>query len=359
MENYTFSEQTDMILTLGQCHGNAAAAANCYREKFPNRRAPNRKTFLRIETRLRENGTFKPNFINNCNVRSVRTPELEEDILEYVEENTTASTMDMARHFFTSKTTVWRALHEQQLYPYHCCEVQEVRPADYPLRLQYCQIMQHKIQIDEQFLEKVLFTDESTFSKDGIINLRNLHRWAEENPRFKKTSKSQWRFSLNVWAGIVGDVIIGPVFLPSRLDGQTYRRHLEELDDFLDDVPLNTRRSMWYMHDGAPAHSTQVVQQFLRERFPGRWIGRGVEAPISWPPRSPDLTPLDFYLWGRVKSLVYSVQITSVDQLRLRIVDSFDQLRTEINVLPRVRFNLIRRYQACIDGGGNVFEHLL
>ncbi|XP_071056865.1 uncharacterized protein, partial [Onthophagus taurus] len=62
MESYTFSEQTDMILTLGECHGNAVAATNRYREKFPNRRAPNRKTFLRTETRLRENGTFKPKF---------------------------------------------------------------------------------------------------------------------------------------------------------------------------------------------------------------------------------------------------------------------------------------------------------
>lgn len=359
MDNYTFSEQTDMILTLGECHGNAVAAANRYREKFPNRRAPNRKTFLRIETRLRENGTFKPNFSNNGKVRSVRTTELEEDILDYVQENPTASTLDMARHFLTSKTTIWRVLHEQQLYPYHSYKVQEVRQADYPLRLQYCQIMQHKIQIDDQFLEKILFADESTFSKDGIINLRNSHSWADENPRFKKAWKSQWRFSLNVWAGIVGDVIIGPVFLPSRLDGHTYRGHLEQLNDFLDDVPLNTRQEMWYMHDGAPAHSTHAVQEFLCERFPERWIGRGVDAPISWPPRSPDLTPLDFYLWGRIKSLVYCVEITSVDQLRLRIVDSFDQLRTEINVLSRVRFNLRRRYQACIEAGGSVFEHLL
>jgi hypothetical protein len=39
----------------------------------------------------------------------------------------------------------------------------------------------------------------------------------------------------------------------------------------------------------------------------GRWIGRG--GPIAWPPRSPDLTPLDIFLWGYVKNTVYQVKI--------------------------------------------------
>ncbi|KAJ8962740.1 hypothetical protein NQ318_001138, partial [Aromia moschata] len=36
-----------------------------------------------------------------------------------------------------------------------------------------------------------------------------------------------------------------------------------------------------------------------------RWIGRGNDAPISWPPRSPDLNPCDFFIWGDLKQKVY------------------------------------------------------
>jgi hypothetical protein len=36
------------------------------------------------------------------------------------------------------------------------------------------------------------------------------------------------------------------------------------------------------------------VRNRLNHRVPGEWIGRG--EPILWPPRSPDLTPLDFCL---------------------------------------------------------------
>ena len=54
---------------------------------------------------------------------------------------------------------------------------------------------------------------------------------------------------------------------------------------------------------GAPPHYLGEVREYLKTRFPGRWIGRA--APIAWPPRSPDLTPLDFFLWGFVKDRVF------------------------------------------------------
>jgi len=52
-----------------------------------------------------------------------------------------------------------------------------------------------------------------------------------------------------------------------------------------------------FMQDGAPLpHFSCFVTDVLNERFPDGWIGRG--GPIPWPPRSPDLSPLDFFLWG-------------------------------------------------------------
>ena len=51
-----------------------------------------------------------------------------------------------------------------------------------------------------------------------------------------------------------------------------------------------------FMQDGAPPHFSFFVTDVLNERFPVAWIGRN--GPILWPPRSPDLSPLDFFLWG-------------------------------------------------------------
>jgi hypothetical protein len=48
------------------------------------------------------------------------------------------------------------------------------------------------------------------------------------------------------------------------------------------------------------------------------WIGRG--GPIAWPPRSPDLTHLDFFCGGYVTDKIYvSILLASSEELRARI----------------------------------------
>ena len=95
-----------------------------------------------------------------------------------------------------------------------------------------------------------------------------------------------------------------------------------ELDDFLDNVSLLQRQQIWFQQDGAPCHSRLDVRQYLQNRFNGRIIHRFSE--ISWPPRSPDLTPLDFFLWGYLKQKVYLQRpFTNVAHLERVIAESF------------------------------------
>ncbi|EFN65845.1 hypothetical protein EAG_02386, partial [Camponotus floridanus] len=78
------------------------------------------------------------------------------------------------------------------------------------------------------------------------------------------------------------------------------QNHLPAL---LEDVPLHIRKEMWFQQDGAPPHfaiiTIAIIRQFLNEKFGNKWIGR--KGPRQCPPQSPDLTPLDFFLWGYVK----------------------------------------------------------
>ena len=54
---------------------------------------------------------------------------------------------------------------------------------------------------------------------------------------------------------------------------------------------------------------TRQVGEYLNESFRNRWLGRG--GSVAWPPRSPDLTPLDYYLWDHVKTLAYETKVDS------------------------------------------------
>jgi len=59
----------------------------------------------------------------------------------------------------------------------------------------------------------------------------------------------------------------------------------------------------------------------LNATFPNRWLGR--DDPTPWPPRSPDIIPLDFFLWEYVKGKVFSTPVPDITNLKTIITDAF------------------------------------
>ncbi|KDR21301.1 hypothetical protein L798_04275, partial [Zootermopsis nevadensis] len=91
------------------------------------------------------------------------------------------------------------------------------------------------------------------------------------------------------------------------------------------------------------------VMQYLNETFPNRWTGRGNT--INWPPRSPDLTPLDFCFSGWMKSEVYGRKTDTRDELLDHMMDVIASINERQDVLTRVA--------KCIDVDGGIFENIL
>lgn len=158
------------------------------------------------------------------------------------------------------------------------------------------------------------------------------------------------------WAGIIDGSIIGPYYFEQNVTSDTY---LEMLRDYV--LPELNRRGIdaqkiCYMHDGAPAHSTLIVRQFLTENF-GSWIGRGPGSYIAWPPRSPDLNMLDFFLWGLLQHRVNITQSRTTEEIE-------EKVRQEINLvsfetLEKVHENMKKRLRICVEQNGELFEHML
>nr|CAH7726449.1 unnamed protein product [Callosobruchus chinensis] len=85
--------------------------------------------------------------------------------------------------------------------------------------------------------------------------MHNYHEWHVENPHLTRQDRSQYRFKVNMWTGILNGQIIGPFELPDALNGEVYLDFLQNhLSSLLEDVPLNIRREMWFQQDGCPAH---------------------------------------------------------------------------------------------------------
>ena len=62
--------------------------------------------------------------------------------------------------------------------------------------------------------------------------------------------------------------------------------------------------------------------------FPNRWIGR--DGPTPWPPRSPDITPLDFFLLGYVKEEVFLTPVPDIINLKARITDALATVTEDV-----------------------------
>ncbi|GFU09736.1 putative DD41D transposase [Trichonephila clavipes] len=68
-----------------------------------------------------------------------------------------------------------------------------------------------------------------------------------------------------------------------------------------------------FQQDGTTYHIARATIDLLKDAFGDRLISRF--RPVNWPPRSCDLTPLDYFLWGYVKSLVYADKPQTLDHL--------------------------------------------
>lgn len=78
-----------------------------------------------------------------------------------------------------------------------------------------------------------------------------------------------------MWAAVIGNVLIGPYFLPDNLNGLNYLEFLQDnLEDIYDEIPLDVRRSIIFQNDGCPAHCPTQVRDLLNHTFPDRWVGR-------------------------------------------------------------------------------------
>jgi hypothetical protein len=80
---------------------------------------------------------------------------------------------------------------------------------------------------------------------------------------------------------------------------------------------------------------------------------------VQWPPRSPDLTPLDFCLWGWMKSEVYKENVNTRDELVARIMKSAALVKQERqDDIRRATRTSVKRFEKRIEIDGGIFEHL-
>lgn len=357
MADFSPNEIVDMLLILGRCRGNYLRAENLYRREYPHRRHPSRRTIRTLEQRARA-GRITRHRRRRQNVNNDFDGPHEARnlaILAMIAIDPHVSVRVISERLGFPRSTVHRVLTGARLHPYRIQFHQDTPNPDPLRRMEFCRWALRQIERFPDFFRFVMFSDESTFNNRGQVNRWNFRYWSDQNPRWVRQIDHQHRWSLNVWCGIINGQIIGPHFFEGSVTSVRYLDFLQnEFPLLLEDVDLGTRQKMWFQQDGAPAHWARVVRNHLGATFGRRWIGR--DGPVHWPPRSPDLTSPDFFLWGYLKDAVYRQAPTTQENMRVRIRDACRAIPRD--VLLRTVDGFERRVQACLNMNGGIFEHL-
>lgn len=355
---YSEREKQLILETFIKTNNSAKLAQRELRRINPRMHVPDKKTFLRIYEKFQQ---------TSSRARKKRTMERDENsdlnILLKVEENPNISLRTISKSLKeelddlknTSYGRIQNTLKKVGYKAFKIRPTTKLTPGQREKRVEFCQTMLEKINLNNSYLKTIFWTDESSFSTSGMINRKNTRLWATVNPHCYREFKFQGRQTVNVWCAILNNKIIGPHFFNVTLNGNVYLNFLQqELEDYFDELPLEQERNIVFQQDGAPPHSVVAVKNYLNQRFNG-WIGR--DAPIKWPPNSPDLTPMDAFLWGTLKDRVNANIIENTEHLK-------ELIRTEIQILNEdytqsitaALERLRRTYIKCIEENGGPVE---
>lgn len=260
-------------------------------------------------------------------------------------------------------TTVWKILRKiLKMYPYKLQLLFELKDADFALRYDFSLHVLAQMEIEPEWLSRILWTDEAHFSVNGGINTQNCRIWSTENPH-EIVQQGLHDKKVTVWCGFTANFIIGPYFFEEIQNGEavsvtvTGERYLQMLRDYAIPQLQNEHEgieNMIFMQDGAPPHIYRPVKELLTAVFQDRVISRHFAN--SWPPRSPDLNPADYWLWGYLKNLVFRTRPTTLEELKDSIREQIRAIQPEM--LNSAVYNLEERLVILQQQNGGHIDHL-
>ncbi|GFV42235.1 DUF4817 domain-containing protein [Trichonephila clavipes] len=187
-------------------------------------------------------------------------------------------------------------------------------------------------------LQRYSFSSNSLHVGRETITLTTIRPWSSlhvEEPAVKKTD------CFGALYGLVESFFKNDEGHNVTVNGDRYRAMITNF--FIPELNNHDVQELWFQQDGATCHTARATID-LKDMFGDRLISRF--EPVNWPPRSCDLTPLDYFLWGYVKSLVYADKPQTLDHLedniRCVIADIRPQMLEKVIENWTSRFDYIR-----------------
>lgn len=223
----------------------------------------------------------------------------------------------MAKDFGSNRQTIKRILSlDLHKKCYRKISVQGLKEDQKAARKSCCQWIRKNI--DRSKAERLMFTDEKIFTRNGFLNPKNDVVWADDrsdaNERGGLHLMEKYPISIMIALGVTWSGFTRPYFFQKgeRLNGQVYCDRLlpfykEEGDR------LFGHKNWGFQQDGATSHTDNRAQQWCKNNF------RFFIPKEKWPPNSPELNPMDYSIWTKISSDVEYGRIKTINDLRREI----------------------------------------
>ncbi|GFX75051.1 transposable element Tc3 transposase [Trichonephila clavipes] len=182
--------------------------------------------------------------------------------------------------------------------------------------MRFVEWARNEIAVVPNFHKRILFSDEAHFWLNGYVNKQNCHIWSEANPQVYVETPLHSE-TLTVWCALWAGGIIGLYLFKNdeghnvTFNGDRYRAMITNF--FIPELNTHGVQQLRFQENGTTYHTAGATIDLLKDTFGDRLISRF--GPMNWPPRSCDLTLLDYFLWVYVKSLVYVDKPQTLDHL--------------------------------------------
>ena len=234
-----------------------------------------------------------------------------------VEATTKKSVRKRSAELGVSQSSVHRTLrHDLKMKPYHISVHQGLTPENALQRRTMCAWFLRQVREEEDFFRSVWFSDESHFYLSGTVNSRNYVHWASEKPD-EVIERNLHVTKATAWVALSAQGVIGPFWFCNE-DGATETvtadRYMNVFSRFWRALGRScghkARGQQWFMQDGAAPHTARRVLTWLTDHFEGRVFSRFTEKTLA--SHSPDLNPLDVFLWGHLKDQMSGEQFQAL-----------------------------------------------
>ncbi|XP_039758940.1 uncharacterized protein LOC120632992 [Pararge aegeria] len=337
---YTPQEYVNMLLCYGKARCVTTEALRISKKKYPDSPCPGFRTFHLTFQRIADNEPIVPSRALGLDAKGRKVKRTYEKVILSVYKNEPGLNLNAMRTLLRKQNIKVTISNIKSILKLNGLSyTPQIRPKK-NRRLFYCEWLLRRLKRDKMFMQNVLWTDDSVFTK---WNMKNRHI-----PGQAATTPDGW--SLNVWAGMLNDELFGPVFLPQPTSYETYLEFVKgPLMEILYELPLAQRSTMWFQHDNFKPHNGMKITVKLNSLFERRWIG--VERFNPFPFNAADLSPIHF-IWDYIKMKVFSKEHNTAGQMQEAIVSAFNDLRSECKenpILHSSQFaNVIKTVQACV-----------